>query len=328
MRVNAVCPGDTGAGDGDDGRRARGPARHLGLDAPSARPARACPRRGGGGRVPRRATRRARSRAPTCSSTAACAPRCAPTRSPPRRRMSGAALVTGGTGGIGSAIVRRLRADGYDVVFCGRDAGRAAALERETGALFCARRRHRSRCLRRLGRVRPRAARARRPARRKRGHPRPGPPRRHERRAVRAPRRDEPHLDVPLRAGAVRADARQGGGAMVLVASDSAIRGSHRIPAYSAVKAGVVAIAELLGRRGRPARDPRQRACARATPCPAWPATTRAAGGRPRAARSRRPPTWPAPVAFLASAEAAHINGATLRIDGATGAALQAVTRS
>ena len=35
-----------------------------------------------------------------------------------------------------------------------------------------------------------------------------------------------------------------------------------------------------------------------------------------------------AAVAFLASAEAAHINGATLRIDGGTGAALQAVTRS
>ena len=32
-------------------------------------------------------------------------------------------------------------------------------------------------------------------------------------------------------------------------------------------------------------------------------------------------------MAFLASREAAHINGATLRIDGATGAALQAVTR-
>jgi NAD(P)-dependent dehydrogenase (short-subunit alcohol dehydrogenase family) len=50
--------------------------------------------------------------------------------------MSRSALVTGGTGGIGSAIVRRLRANGYDVVFCGRDEQRAAALERATGAVF------------------------------------------------------------------------------------------------------------------------------------------------------------------------------------------------
>src|SRR6185436_14274554 len=57
-----------------------------------------------------------------------------------RRRactMSRSALVTGGTGGIGSAIVRRLRANGYEVVFCGRDEQRAAALERDTGAVFC-----------------------------------------------------------------------------------------------------------------------------------------------------------------------------------------------
>ena len=51
-------------------------------------------------------------------------------------RMSPAALVTGGTGGIGSAVVRRLRADGYDVVFCGRDERRGAELEQATGAVF------------------------------------------------------------------------------------------------------------------------------------------------------------------------------------------------
>ena len=51
--------------------------------------------------------------------------------------MSRGALVTGGTGGIGSAVVRRLRAAGWDVCFCGRDETRGAALERETGARFC-----------------------------------------------------------------------------------------------------------------------------------------------------------------------------------------------
>ena len=82
--------------------------------------------------------------------------------------MSRSALVTGGTGGIGSAIVRRLRANGYEVVFCGRDEQRGAALERETGAVFFRRGRHRPRGLRRLGRIRARAARTRRSVRRQR----------------------------------------------------------------------------------------------------------------------------------------------------------------
>ncbi|PWR18911.1 SDR family NAD(P)-dependent oxidoreductase [Zavarzinia compransoris] len=44
-------------------------------------------------------------------------------------------LVTGGTGGIGSAIVRRLSADGYQVTFTWRrDEAAAAALAAETGA--------------------------------------------------------------------------------------------------------------------------------------------------------------------------------------------------
>ena len=114
---------------------------------------------------------------------------------------------------------------------------------------------------------------------------------------------------------------------MVLIASDSAIRGSHSIPAYSVVKAGVVVLAELLARRGRALRHPRQRRL---------PRQHAARDGR------RRPGELAATasgafataddvasaVVFLASRDAAHINGATLRIDGGTGAALQAVTRS
>jgi NAD(P)-dependent dehydrogenase (short-subunit alcohol dehydrogenase family) len=46
------------------------------------------------------------------------------------------ALVTGGTSGIGAATVRRLVAEGASVVFTGRDATRAAAMEAETGATF------------------------------------------------------------------------------------------------------------------------------------------------------------------------------------------------
>ncbi len=71
-----------------------------------------------------------------------------------QRLMARSALVTGGTGGIGSAIVRRLRADGYDVVFCGRDEARGAALERRHRRALQARRCDRSRGLRCVGGVR------------------------------------------------------------------------------------------------------------------------------------------------------------------------------
>ena len=50
------------------------------------------------------------------------------------------ALVTGGTSGIGAGTVRRLRADGAEVVFTGSNADAAAALCSETGASFVAQR--------------------------------------------------------------------------------------------------------------------------------------------------------------------------------------------
>ncbi|HEY7004693.1 MAG TPA: SDR family oxidoreductase [Gaiellaceae bacterium] len=46
------------------------------------------------------------------------------------------ALVTGGTSGIGAAIVERLRSQGADVVFTGRDRGRGLKVEERTGASF------------------------------------------------------------------------------------------------------------------------------------------------------------------------------------------------
>jgi NAD(P)-dependent dehydrogenase (short-subunit alcohol dehydrogenase family) len=45
-------------------------------------------------------------------------------------------LVTGGTSGIGAAIVRRLLEEGAVVVFTGRDAGRGQEAEARTGATF------------------------------------------------------------------------------------------------------------------------------------------------------------------------------------------------
>ena len=46
------------------------------------------------------------------------------------------ALVTGGTSGIGAAIVDRFRADGASVVFTGRDETRAQEVAARTGASF------------------------------------------------------------------------------------------------------------------------------------------------------------------------------------------------
>src|SRR5690349_8216150 len=46
------------------------------------------------------------------------------------------ALVTGGTSGIGTGIVERLRAEGAAIVFTGRDRTRADAVAARTGAVF------------------------------------------------------------------------------------------------------------------------------------------------------------------------------------------------
>ena len=46
------------------------------------------------------------------------------------------ALVTGGTSGIGAAIVDRFRADGATVVFTGRDETRGQEVAARTGASF------------------------------------------------------------------------------------------------------------------------------------------------------------------------------------------------
>ncbi len=241
--------------------------------------------------------------------------------------MTPAALVTGGTGGIGSAIVRRLRASGYGVVFCGRDEARAAELERATGAIFRrADATDRAACdasvafaLERLGRIDLLVANA--------GILAHGPLA--DTSDEEFDRLVETNLTATFRYGraAFAEMRRQGGGVMALIASDSAIRGSHRIPAYSVVKAGVVAIAELLGAEGAPFGIRANAVCPGNT-LPGM-AGDDPVGWRPTASGTfATADDVAAAIAFLASPEAAHVNGATLRIDGGTGAALQAATRS
>src|SRR6188472_3336172 len=53
-----------------------------------------------------------------------------------QRHADQRALVTGGTSGIGEAVVTRLTEDGARVVFTGRDETRGDAVARRTGARF------------------------------------------------------------------------------------------------------------------------------------------------------------------------------------------------
>jgi NAD(P)-dependent dehydrogenase (short-subunit alcohol dehydrogenase family) len=240
--------------------------------------------------------------------------------------MTRTALVTGGTGAIGSAIVRRLRANGDEVVFCGRDEGRAALLERETGAVFCrADAADRAACdasvafaLERLGSVELFVGNA--------GVLVQGPL--EETTDEQFEQLVEVNLSSMFRYARALFEPmrRQRSGALVLIASDSAIRGSHRIPAYSVVKAGVVALAELFAAEGAP-HGIRANAICPGNTLPGM------AGDDPARWRPAAGGEYPSgddvagAVEFLASPQAAHVNGATLRIDGAAGAALQAVTR-
>ena len=97
----------------------------------------------------------------------------------------------------------------------------------------------------------------------------------------------------------------------MLIASDSAIRGSHRIPAYSVVKAGVVALAELLGAEGAPYGIRANAVCPGNT-LPGMAGDDPAAGAPTASGAFATADDVAAAVAFLASHEAAHINGATL----------------
>ena len=163
------------------------------------------------------------------------------------------ALVTGGTSGIGRACVERLRGEGMTVSFTGRDAGRAARVEEQTGASFLpADARDRlavadavaGAAARADGRLDVVVANA--------GILFGGP-------LEQTPTEVFDEL-VAVNLTAVFATARaafptmraQGRGSLVLIASDAGIRGVHELPAYSATKAGVVALSELLAAEGAP----------------------------------------------------------------------------
>ena len=247
------------------------------------------------------------------------------------------ALVTGGTSGIGRACVERLVADGMRVAFTGRDPERGADVAAQTGARFvCADACDREAIKRSVtdtaaaadGRIDVLVLNA--------GILMSGP-------LAETPRAAFGELlDVNLTAGFLYARAclpimrAQGGGAIVHIASDAGIRGVHELAAYSVTKAGAIALSDLLAAEGAP-HGIRSNAVCPGDTVPGVQATPRgfedhaedaAAWTLPPSGRFTTGAEVAALVAFLARDEAAHISGATIRIDGAGGAALIASTRS
>ena len=128
----------------------------------------------------------------------------------------------------------------------------------------------------------------------------------------------------------------QGGGSIVHIVSDSALRGIHKIPAYSVTKAGVLALSEALAAEGAPHGVRVNAVC----PGAVFPGVQSTPKGYEHHAEDAS--TWgDAPsgrhgtgadvaraVLWLASEEAEHVSGATLRVDGAAGVAMRAGTRA
>ena len=127
-----------------------------------------------------------------------------------------------------------------------------------------------------------------------------------------------------------------GGGSMIHIASDAGIRAVHEIAAYSVTKAGVIAVSELLGAEGAPHGIRSNAVC----PGDIVPGVQATPVGHEHHAEN--PSGWVLPpsgrfgtaedvaalVAWLASDESSHVTGATLRIDGGTGAAMRVATRT
>lgn len=230
------------------------------------------------------------------------------------------AFVTGGTAGIGAACVTRLAADGYAVAFTGRDAERGAEVASRTGATFvpadvtdrAAADAAVERAAEVLGGIDTVVANAgilsRAPLA--------------EISADEMRRLLETNLTAQFRTARAAWPhlVAAGGGSIALIGSDTSLRGSHRVPAYSVVKAGTVLVAELLAAEGATLRIRANAICP---------------GNTLPGMAGDDPATWPVTgdgihvtaeeiascVAWLASAESAHVNGATIRIDGAIGAA-------
>ena len=159
--------------------------------------------------------------------------------------------LTGGTSGIGRACVERLRADGADVVFSGRNAARGKAVAKATGARFlrcdltdrAAADRRWTRAIERLGGLDALVLNA----------------------GILFQGSIESTPDAAFReivetnVTAVFRTARrawptlvENRASIVVIGSDTTIRGVHDLAAYSVSKAAVGAVSDLFAARARP----------------------------------------------------------------------------
>ena len=244
--------------------------------------------------------------------------------------------LTGGTSGIGRACVERLRADGADVVFSGRNDARGKAVAKATGARFI-------RCD-----LTDRAAAdkaldtrdqaPRRPGRAgaQRRHPLPGLDRVDARRRVprdRGDERDGASSARPAAPGRRWSRTARRWSSSARTPPSAASTTSPRTPSPRRPSAP--------SRTSSPARAPRSAcgstASARATSSPACrrrrrgtrtTPRTRPSGCPRRAGASAQGEDVARLVAWLVGPESTHVNGATIRIDGGMGAVFQAASRA
>ena len=247
------------------------------------------------------------------------------------------ALVTGGTSGVGRAVVEHLSEVGVRVAFCGRDAERGGSVAASTGASFIrSDATERADCDRSVeqavalhgGRLDLFVACAAMIF----AAPLAATPEHIFRELV------EVNLTATFRYSRACFELmrNRGGGVITHVVSDAALRGIHHIPTYSVTKAGVLVLSETLAAEAAPHGVRVNAIC----PGAVFPGMQTTPAGFEDHAEDAS--TWGAApsgrhgtgrdvssaVVWLASDAAAHVSGATLRIDGAASVATRGVSNA